>query len=226
MNELMNITEKDGRQLVYARELYLGLGLDKSQWSRWSKKNIVNNDFFNENIDWAGVRHDVEGNEVQDYLITLEFGKHIAMMARTEKSHEYRNYFIQIEKQMNQLHHISETALTNNIMSDIIPMLNNEIQKMTNKMDDRLEIYEENYRPTHANKMNINRYIKSGLGSEQEPGEADLVKQRVLLMLDAENWQDVPYKKLISNMRLIDESIRTVASFREKRQLNLFESYL
>lgn len=222
----MHITEKDGRQLVYARELYLGLGLDKSQWSRWNKKNIVNNEFFNENIDWIGVRHDVEGNEVQDYLITLEFGKHIAMMARTEKSHEYRNYFIQLEKQVKELHHISETALTNNIMGDIIPMLNNEIQKMTNKMESRLEMYEENYRPTHANKMNINRYIKSGLGNEQEPEEADLVKQRVLLMLDAENWQDVPYKKLINNMRLIDESIQAVKSFRTKRQLDLFESYI
>lgn len=219
MKELMNITEKDGRQLVYARELYLGLGLDKSQWSRWSKKNIVNNDFFNENIDWVGVRHDVEGNEVQDYLITLEFGKHIAMMARTEKSHEYRNYFIQLEKQVKELHHISETALTNNVMNEILP-------KITNHVDDRLEMYEENYRPTHANKMNINRYIKSGLGNEQEPEEADLVKQRVLLMLDAESWQDVPYKKLISNMRLIDESIQAVKGFRTKRQLDLFESYI
>ena len=219
MDELITISNDNGEQKVYARELYMGLGLDKSQWSRWSKKNIRENEFFRENIDWVGVRHNVEGNEVQDFIITLEFGKHIAMMARTEKSHEYRNYFIQLEKQTKELHHISETALTNNVMNEILP-------KITNHIDDRLEMYEENYRPTHANKMNINRYIKSGLGNEQEPEEADLVKQRVLLMLDAENWQDVPYKKLINNMRLIDESIQAVKGFRTKRQLDLFESYI
>lgn len=219
MNELINIEIENDRQVVYARELYLGLGLDKSNWSRWLKANILNNEFFKENIDWVRVRHHDEGNEITDFIITLEFGKHIAMMARTEKSHEYRNYFIQLEKQTKELHHISETALTNNVMNEILP-------KITNHIDNRLEMYEENYRPTHANKISINSYIKNGLGNEQEPEEANLVKQRVLLMLDAENWQDVPYKKLINNMRLIDESVQAVKGFRTKRQLDLFESYI
>ena len=102
--ELIKITtNKDGKQLVSARELYLGLGLNKTQWSRWSKSNIKENEFFTENIDWIGVRHNVEGNLVQDFVITLEFAKHLAMMARTEKSHEYRNYFLDCEKKLKQL---------------------------------------------------------------------------------------------------------------------------
>ena len=45
MNELIKIqTNEQGQQLVNARELYLGLGLDKSQWSRWYKKNIQENE--------------------------------------------------------------------------------------------------------------------------------------------------------------------------------------
>lgn len=86
--------------MVSARELYLGLGLNKSQWARWYQTNIIKNDFFAENVDWIGVRHDVEGNKVQDFAISLDFAKHIAMMARTEKSHEYRNYFIECEKKL------------------------------------------------------------------------------------------------------------------------------
>lgn len=101
MDELIKIKQENGKQLVSARELYLGLGLDKSQWSRWNKKNILNNDFFKENIDWIGVRLNVEGNETIDFAISLEFAKHIAMMARTEKSHQYRNYFIECEKKLN-----------------------------------------------------------------------------------------------------------------------------
>ncbi|XZM32317.1 ORF6C domain-containing protein [Clostridium perfringens] len=101
MNNLINVqVNEQGKQIVSAKNLYLGLGLNKSQWSRWYKANIENNDFFEENVDWAGVRHDVEGNETMDFAITLEFAKHIAMMAKTEKSHEYRNYFIECEKQL------------------------------------------------------------------------------------------------------------------------------
>ena len=102
MQELIKITEKEGQQLVSARELYLGLGLNKTQWSRWYTKNILENEFFKADVDFIGVRHNVEGNIVQDFAITLEFAKHIAMMARTEKSHEYRNYFINCEKKLKE----------------------------------------------------------------------------------------------------------------------------
>lgn len=109
MKELIKInTNEEGKQLVSARELYLGLGLNKSQWSRWYPTNIIKNDFFTKNVDWIGVRHDVEGNEVQDFAISLDFAKHIAMMARTEKSHEYRNYFIECEKKVTQLPQLSK----------------------------------------------------------------------------------------------------------------------
>nr|DAQ99872.1 MAG TPA: antirepressor protein [Caudoviricetes sp.] len=103
MKELIKInTNEEGKQLVSARELYLGLGLNKSNWSRWYPTNILKNDFFNKNTDWIGVRRYDEGNEIQDFAISLDFAKHIAMMARTEKSHEYRNYFIKCEKVLNE----------------------------------------------------------------------------------------------------------------------------
>lgn len=219
MEQLINISNDEGKQTVSARDLYLGLELDKSNWSRWYLKNIIKNEFFKENVDWVRVRHHDEGNEITDFVISLDFGKHIAMMARTKNSHEYRNYFIRIENQIKGIYHISETALTNSVVKSIE-------EKLFHKIDERLEAYEENYRPTHANKLNLNNYIKNGLGMDREPEEADLVKQRVLLMLDAESWQDVPYKELISNMRLIDESIQAVKSFRTKKQLDLFENYV
>lgn len=103
MNELIKVTEKDGKSVVSAREMYLGLGLDKSQWSRWRKKNIVENDFFKENVDYAEVRLVVEGNETVDYAITLDFAKHLSMMARTENSHQFRQYFIECEKQLRSI---------------------------------------------------------------------------------------------------------------------------
>lgn len=46
MNELIKVTEKNGKQVVSAKELYIGLGLNKSQWSRWCKSNIEDDKFF------------------------------------------------------------------------------------------------------------------------------------------------------------------------------------
>lgn len=45
----------------------------------------------------------VNGNETKDFAITLDFAKHITMMARTEKSHEYREYLIKCEIALKQL---------------------------------------------------------------------------------------------------------------------------
>lgn len=98
MAELIKVTEKDGKQIVSAKELYLGLGLDKSNWSRWSVQNIEEDKFFHENEDWVGFVTMTNGNETKDYAITLDFAKHLAMMARTGRSHEYRNYFLECER--------------------------------------------------------------------------------------------------------------------------------
>lgn len=100
-NELIKInTNENGQKLVSAKELYLGLGMDTKKWSRWRETNIVNNDYFIENVDWTTFPLMVNGNETVDFAISLEFAKHLAMMSRTEKSHEYRNYFIECEKQL------------------------------------------------------------------------------------------------------------------------------
>src|SRR5699024_1955702 len=116
---------------------------------------------------------------------------------------------------LNEIYHVSETAIVNNVMGALE-------DKTFSSIDERLSKYEENYRPTHANKISINNYIKKGLGDFRDAEEVELVKQRVLLQLNAEAWQDVPYDKLIKNMHLIDEGIRAVKSFRTKEQLSLF----
>ena len=161
MKELIKVTTNDkGQQLVSARELYLGLGLDKSHWKRWSKQNIEINEFFKENVDWIGFATMANGNEVNDYAITIEFAKHIAMMARTAKSHEYRNYFIECEKmakgETNANKYISEVDIAKSEIElvDIISKTLNlndvsKLQLMGNVLDnhninkDLLPVYTE-----------------------------------------------------------------------------------
>lgn len=92
--------EKNGKQFVSAKELYNGLGLKKANWSVWHKNNIQNNAFFKENEDWVGFMLDMNGNNTLDFDISIDFAKHLAMKADTTKSHDYRNYFINCEKEL------------------------------------------------------------------------------------------------------------------------------
>lgn len=85
-------------QAVSARDLYLGLGLDKSNWAKWFRINIEQNEFFKEKTDWVGFVLSTNGNETRDFAITIEFAKHVAMMAKTAKAHDYRNYLISCEE--------------------------------------------------------------------------------------------------------------------------------
>lgn len=164
---------------------------------------------------------DTSGKENTCYQLTKMGCEFLANKFTGEKgvvfTARYVKRFNEMESALKEIYHISETALTNNVVNVLKDVLLTEI-------DERLSKYEENYRPTHANKISINNYIKKGLGDLREAGEVDLVKDRVLLVLNAEAWQDVPYEKLVNNMHLIDESIRAVKSFRSKSQLSLFEN--
>lgn len=99
MQELIKVaTNVNGEQVVSARELHKFLELDKTQISRWLKSNIIENDFAVENEDWVGVDISVEGNLLKDYAIKVEFAKKIAMITKSKKGNEIRDYFIEMEK--------------------------------------------------------------------------------------------------------------------------------
>ena len=80
----------------------MDLGLNKAHWVRWSEQNIVGHEFFKESVDYVGFTIMVNGNETRDFAVTIEFAKHIAMMAKTQRAHDYRNYFIECEKKAHE----------------------------------------------------------------------------------------------------------------------------
>lgn len=99
MKDIIRVTEKDGAQLVSARELYIGLGHASQHWKRWYNKNIVKNEFAIENEDYTQLPS--KGRSV-NFALTLDFAKKLSMLARTEKGEEIRNYFIEVEKGYNK----------------------------------------------------------------------------------------------------------------------------
>lgn len=90
------------KQSVDARELYQSLGLDKSQWSRWQKQNIAENPFAVQGEDFEGFDMMSNGNWTQNYVLSIEFAKKLAMQVRTEMGERIRNYFLECEHKASQ----------------------------------------------------------------------------------------------------------------------------
>nr|DAO29148.1 MAG TPA: antirepressor protein [Caudoviricetes sp.] len=100
MKELIKITEQNGNQAVSARELYEFLGYNKAVWARWYQKNILENEFAFENIDYQTFNITLNGNETKDFALSIDFAKKLSMKANTARGEEARQYFIECEKQL------------------------------------------------------------------------------------------------------------------------------
>lgn len=99
MYELIRIEKKDGQDFVSSlKEVYLGANMDKTHWSRWTKRNIEENKFFSEHQDYQTLALEANGNETKDYCCTLDMAKHLIMQMPTEKAFAYRQYLIDYEK--------------------------------------------------------------------------------------------------------------------------------
>lgn len=100
--EFPELLENEGSKINSAKKLYEKIGLDETHWSRWYKKNIINNKFFKENKDWkvlATMATTEKGGQVgQDFLLSIDMAKHLALMGRTKQAHNIRSYFILMEK--------------------------------------------------------------------------------------------------------------------------------
>lgn len=92
----------DSEGMTTARKLYAFLELAQGQFSRWSKSNIVDNEFATENEDYWGFDIDVEGNKTQDYKLTAHFAKKLSLKGNGRKAEQAREYFTAIEERVKE----------------------------------------------------------------------------------------------------------------------------
>ena len=96
MNEVIKVTVNDNQEpIVSARQLHKTLEV-KTRFSQWVEQNFKG---FEENYDFASVVTTTVVNngamrELQDYALSLDTAKHLAMMSKTDKGKEVRQYFI------------------------------------------------------------------------------------------------------------------------------------
>ena len=102
LKELIKIREKDGKQLVSARELYEFLGATE-RFNSWFERYCKYG--FERNVDYTSVKTFAVVNngakkEIDDYAVTIDMAKELSMLQRTEKGKEARKYFIECEKEL------------------------------------------------------------------------------------------------------------------------------
>ena len=114
MNEVIKVTVNDNQEpIVSARQLHKTLEV-KTRFSQWVEQNFKG---FEENYDFCSVVTTTQLNqyggtkELQDYALSLDTAKHLAMMSKTDKGKEVRQYFIQVEKDFNSPEKIMARAL-------------------------------------------------------------------------------------------------------------------
>lgn len=135
MNELIKITEKDGQQLVSARDLheFLEIGQD---FTNWIKRMIEYG--FEENQDFTVAKISEGKVTKHEYIITLNMAKEISMIQRSEKGKQARKYFIQCEKKLRE------------VVQDPYKALSPELQAIF-KIDQKQQALEEKVEDMESN---------------------------------------------------------------------------
>lgn len=100
MNELLKVNYDNERITLSARELHEFLGVSE-RFSSWFER--MKQYGFYETQDYLGCKvfNTLARQELQDYQITIDMAKEIAMIQRSEKGKQVRQYFIEVEKQWN-----------------------------------------------------------------------------------------------------------------------------
>lgn len=113
MNELFNVTTNGDKLTLSARELHKELNVT-DRFTRWFER--MGKYGFEENIDFTSVKSSTLVNngatrELQDYQITLDMAKEIAMLQRNEKGKQIRKKLIELEKAWNSPEKVMARAL-------------------------------------------------------------------------------------------------------------------
>lgn len=113
MNNLINVTLNENQEpVVSGRQLHQVLGV-KTEYKKWFSR--MTDYGFTENEDFVRVTQKCPTlggvQNTTDHVLKLDMAKEIAMIQRTDKGKEVRQYFIQVEKDFNSPEKIMARAL-------------------------------------------------------------------------------------------------------------------
>ena len=109
---------------ISVRELHKQLGIKKdfTSWFKYQCKKLK----LVEEKDFTPLRGKSAGGRPSiDYITSLDMGKHLCMVSNSERAHEIREYFIEVEKKYNSpdaviaWHYILLNTIIQNLMGSL-----------------------------------------------------------------------------------------------------------
>ncbi|KAA8718793.1 toxin-antitoxin system, toxin component, Bro family protein [Lactococcus garvieae subsp. garvieae] len=159
MNQLIKITHNENNdQVVSARELHKVLGV-KTRFSLWWEQNtslLVEGEDFTSVVSTTVVNNGAN-RKLQDYAVTADNAKHLAMQSQTKKSREIRDYFIQVEKEFKKHQQIPTTQRE---LAQLALAANEETAQRMDVVESKLHDLEENKLITTEDKGTIDSYVR------------------------------------------------------------------
>lgn len=142
MNELITITTNEvGEPTVLGRELHEFLGV-KTLYKDWFPRMVEYG--FTEGKDFSSfLSESTGGRPGTDHLLTIDMAKELAMIQRTDKGKQARQYFIQVEKDYNSPEKIMARALR--IAEKELSTLKLDVERMKPK-----EIFADSVASSHT----------------------------------------------------------------------------
>jgi phage anti-repressor protein len=99
-------------QAVKATELYDYLGLDKSQYSRFIKRELLENPYADEKsysvLVSSEIRH---GRFRQEYYLHIDFAKKLCMVSKSKKGNEIRDELVALTKKVENYELLNEDQI-------------------------------------------------------------------------------------------------------------------
>lgn len=95
----------DENNMTTAKKLYEFLELNSKNYSHWCKRNITENEFAEENVDyWAFVLNDEWGGQATtDYKLTAHFAKKLSCKGNGERAEQAREYFSTLDDKVKEI---------------------------------------------------------------------------------------------------------------------------
>lgn len=95
----------DENGMTTAKRLYAFLELSPSNYAKWCRSNITENEFAEENIDYSAfvLNDEWGGQATTDYKLTAHFAKKLSVKGNGEKAEQAREYFTTVEEKAKQL---------------------------------------------------------------------------------------------------------------------------
>lgn len=149
----------DTEGMTTARKLYSFLELNITQYSRWCNSNIKNNKYLILGEDYFYL--DIHVEKYQDYKLTANCAKKLAMTGNTDRHNQARDYFIACEQGLK----IATSKLVQQQSNQQIDMkpLTDAISKLTDitvLISDRISKIEEQQKQILLPKRVFTRWTK------------------------------------------------------------------